>query len=576
MISRKILLKQVLLLSSVALAYLKVASCLPENRYDHWYNTEYFWNKKISYINKQVKIRAEFLKRAESIANSEKMGLNFNAGEYIEKGKKIMPAIKDDLESIKTDFKLLKDLLKTLNKVSGSIRKRKNNPNSAIEAACDEPIENYFSTRREINPRIEHLLSIMHNRNKLMFDKIHEFNSEMLDFIEEYSEEKYKDTKMQELHIFRLAKRNKVLPTNIIFTFFEIDAKRFLTDKRAYNKQFEEMLGFLDSLIYDSTPIYTNYIVPTIKEVLDKKTNPLVSANKFFPSVLQDYGLYTDKDDTTVYTYFKLTENAISNEEIKNYRDIAPKQIIKLIMTEHLMDGHLLNYKENCLFSNLEKIVSDMEKTKQDAALNALSVLWNDWYCSSVKRVTPEEFCKNNTVNVKNLRKLKQALIYTIRWVYTIDKSNLEGFAALSREEIAKELHYDLSYLHPMWYMIKRYESIAHLDTPDPNCSSNLFIGVGGKDSLLIVRPHKISKNDDCLIRAENMRDFMNTFTSLTLFEVECFYRLQDADKSQEIYQNFLECLEIPLKIKNNTSLIEEPQEKEVEREFKKIKLSDN
>ncbi|KAI5190372.1 hypothetical protein NEMIN01_0996, partial [Nematocida minor] len=371
------------------------------------------------------------------------------------------------------------------------------------------------------------------------------------------------------------AKRNKTLPTNIIFTFFEIDAKRFLTDKGAYKKQFKEMLDFLDILIYDSTVIYTNYIVPTIIEVLDEKTNPLVSANKFFPSVLQDYELYTDKDDTTVYTYFKLTENAISNEEIKNYRDIAPEQIIRLIMIEYLMDGYLLNYKENCLFSNLEKIISDMEKTKQDAALKALSVLWGDWYCYSAKRVTPEEFCKNNTINVENLKKLRHTFIYTIRWVYTIDKLNLEGFAALSREEIAKELHYDLSYLHPMWYMIKRYESIAHLDTPDPNYSGNLFIEVGKEDSLLIVRPHKISKNDDSLIQAENMRDFMNTFTSLILFEVKCFYRLQDADKYQEIFQNFLECLEIPLKIKNNKSFSED-SEKEVEREFKKIKLSDD
>ncbi|KAI5193308.1 hypothetical protein NEMIN01_2466, partial [Nematocida minor] len=110
MISRKILLKQVLIIGAVALAYLQVARCLPEDRYEHWYNIEHFWNKKISYIDEQVKIRAEFLERAESIVNSEKMGLNFNAGDYIEKGKEIMPEIKDDLESIKTDFKLLKDL----------------------------------------------------------------------------------------------------------------------------------------------------------------------------------------------------------------------------------------------------------------------------------------------------------------------------------------------------------------------------------------------------------------------------------------------------------------------------------
>ncbi|KAI5190689.1 hypothetical protein NEMIN01_1154 [Nematocida minor] len=529
MILQRALLKQVLTVGAIALSYLQGASCVPENKSIILNNLCGYWHDNIYFIEKQVQSCSDFLNRARSIENEEKGHDN-----ALKIGVDTLSKITEELASLNRIWKEIRISLGLLGEESVYTRIKKYISSNVVKCIS--------KGKAKKNLTLESLSLKMLNTSTSVIEKIHTFNSHMLDFIADYCEKKYEGgSEIHDLVIFKLAKRNKMFAANIVFAFFELELS--LSDDEIDKKELRHIVNCLDNSI--SKKSISDYAVAVMKDLQKKKVNMLVSADTHFKYKFHGYGLNLFASEDVIDMYLCLIEKDLSETEISRFKDILPKQIIRLVVIEYAMDGHLLNYKKNHLFSNLEKIIVSLEESEQNKILNGLSMLWEDWYCDSRKiDLSFEDFCKESYLKIDFFKSLQFSFMYS-KWMYDLDMPIPEPENPSARNELAKEIHFDLSYLHPMWYMCKRYERISYLDSPDAESTDSPFMERTG--NLILIRPYKISRKDDNLARERNMRDFMNTsFLSLS-DKIEIVCRHQDAKHSCLISDQFFEFFEIRL-----------------------------
>ncbi|KAI5189433.1 hypothetical protein NEMIN01_0496 [Nematocida minor] len=548
MILQQVLLKKVVVMGACLLACLQVASCTTRDKDVNLEGLYAYWHSRMASMEKQVQICGSFISKADSMSGE----MPFDASSYVKRGKEAISEITTGFSSLSNNMEEVKKLVESLYELNIYIKKKQPASDNVIDIPFNGDI-----MKAATKSKIDGFLSKMLNDSTLMIENVHKFNLNMLNFVEKYSLKKYQNSQLEDLLLFKLARKNKMFATNIIFAFFAAESTESAFDADFDEQRLEHIISCLNNHI--SSKEISKYISAVQDDIRENKTSPLVSANAHFQSMFGEYGVGTSAKDSIMHIYFNLSKNSLSNEEISQCESITPEQVIRLVMIEYLMDGHLLNCKRNSLFSNLGKMISNMEEKEQNKILDVLSMLWDDWYCELRESVGLffTQFCKEHSLCFNFFMNLKSCFTHS-RWMYAVDMSRVELENPFSKGELAKEMHFDMSYVHPMWYMCKRYESVSHLDKPDPEFSNKPFME--REHRSITIRMHRISKNDDELIRAENMRDFMNICFLPLAVRVELLYRQQDASKCYPIASCFLKSLGMSLK-RNKITSSQEAQE---------------
>ncbi|KAI5190373.1 hypothetical protein NEMIN01_0997 [Nematocida minor] len=505
---QKVLLKQVMAIGAVALAYLQGGSCLPEDGGMYLNALNVQWNRKMNALEKQVQLRKDFLKKSKLVSKEIS---NCNAKSNLCSGEIFMRKMTNNLSALNATWEEMKNLIRLNESNKYAVGK---------QTASDEMMETDSTDRRENSAELEELLQKMLNDENSLVENIQRFNYHMLLFIEYYNIEKHRSKKMHELKLFLLAQSKKILATNLVFTFFEMNTLT-VSDGMINKEEFERTVSYLRGPI--PSEAVAEYMITVMSEFQKTGENPLIVADKHFRYKFSEYGLDGEEDAQIMDIYFDLVRKELFGSEMDPIRNITPEQVIKAVMIEYLMDGYLLNYKTNRVSLNLEKVISNMEKTKQDNITTTLNILWElDWYCKS-DSFDIEGFCTENKLSLDFFKSLQSSLFYS-KWIYVPETPHLEVEDTLSeRERIAKMVHFDISYLHPMWYSLKRYESSSQLNSFDIRYNATPFME--RENGLIKVRLHKISKKDDKLVRARNMRDFMNVSFPPAPAEIEVLHK---------------------------------------------------
>ncbi|KAI5189430.1 hypothetical protein NEMIN01_0493 [Nematocida minor] len=534
MILQHTLLKQIVIIGAVAVAYLQRVSCasenmdVPKDKNAFLSCAASYWDGQVAFVEKQVKIRSDFIEHVDRVTFKD---LRFDGNNYMGIGKETMFEITEDLSALKEDQREMMKLLE---------------PSSESTALIDEEQATSSSDQEKntIQPALRDVLSKMLKRNTALIEKLDKFSSDMLKLVRNYTLLKKTDIQLDDLVLFKLAEKNRTLPTNIILSFFDVESSISAFDGKISRQKLDEIVDCLSSSSLDNKELIHSYVCTVMEDIMQKREHPLVSADKHFSTILDKYGLNLAADENIMDVYSSLLKD-LAGAEISQFKDTAPNKVMKLIMIEHLMDENLLKYKKNSLFSNLEKIILSMEEKQQAKILTVLSMLWNDWYFKLRKNdIFRSDACKELNLNVYFFEKLLKN-IGSFKWIYAMGMPDLDTPTSFPKNKLAKEIHFDMSYLHPMWYMCRRYESISHLDRPDPKSKGKPFMT--RKNDLVTLRPHRISKIDDELTRAENMRDFMNTCFSSSPVKIKIFHEYPNSGTYDYTYNRILKCLELPL-----------------------------
>ncbi|KAI5190687.1 hypothetical protein NEMIN01_1152 [Nematocida minor] len=575
MILHQGLLKKVIFAGAVALAYLQGASCIVEDKSVFLEGIHGYWISKVAFIESQIQIQSAFLEKA-GLIKSRETALDFDSCGDLEKGKSIMSEITKYFLHLSKEWEEMAEFEETLNRLNTFIQRRQMD-SGRIEASEDTTEFGInLVDKKNVISKLESLLPKMLNDSNLILEKMKTFNLHMLRFIKNHSNKKYGEhAQIHELGIFKLAMKNKLFATNVIFTFFEAEPLEPAFSSEDGEKKLRHLFKYLAEFTPNSDNIFIDYKNAIMNDIRENKTSPLVSANAHFPLFLQEHGLITEADSTVVDTYFNLLKENLPDVCTDQLSCITPEKVIRVILIEYLMNGCLINSKKNQLFSNLKKTIEKIERVAQDNILDALCMLWKDWYCDYRRQsLSLEGFCKESRLNTDSLKSLQNILIDS-KWMYMIEQHNLNIPVLSLREEIAREMHFDMSYLHPMWYMCRRYERITHLNEPDFSCSEKPFMETEG--SNIIIRSYKISKRDDDLIRVENMRDFIGTCFSEDSNAIVVLRRHQDNIQYYALIDNyFLECFRmIPLRgIITFTKEVREEEANNFPPPFKRARLA--
>ncbi|KAI5189431.1 hypothetical protein NEMIN01_0494 [Nematocida minor] len=567
-------LKQVIAIGATALACLQEAICVPEDKTILLYDLKTCWNSRMTAIEEQINIRKDFFRKAELIKANNMP--DYDSAKDLDLIQELIQELDRDLLSLKKSWDKMENLVGALNRANayniaeefrlvlrdndpydllmGSIP-HEDLPNSTFsfneitysEVKSTNSFDRKYAidklVRRKIND-LRKLLLEMNDSSTALIGNIHYFNSQMLIFIERYSAKKYKGIKLEELAMFKLAKLGNIFPANIIFTFFEEEPLRVdANDELANKERLESIVKYLRSFVPNNDKIFYNYINTIMNDncIEKNRLNQLILADVHFKNVFYECGLAMGENIMDIY--YILLQKDLVGAEIDQFKDITHVQLIKLIMAEYLMNGPLLNYKKNRLFSNLEKIILSKTETEQDKVLDVLSMLWDDWYCEPRKRnPSLKDFYTDNMINADFFRVVRGGFVHS-KWVYIIEAKNLDFPSFFSRDQVAERLHVDMSYMHPIWYMCKRYESISYLKEQDTKYGRKLFMS--RENNLVTVRPYKISNRDDNIIRVENMRDFMNTCFSSIFVEFETACRFEETTGSAIISDLFFDTFDI-------------------------------
>ncbi|KAI5191519.1 hypothetical protein NEMIN01_1545 [Nematocida minor] len=476
-----------------------------------------YWHNKVSCMKREVAIRRNFISEAGYFVQKEMPSDSLKAN--IDMGRKKLSKIEEHLEdSIKIAGHIVNNVLEMeyFNISVGF--------NQASIDALHNNLKGFFA--------------LALSQNYLLCNEIKKFDSYMLEVMGELSSRgavKNSNKKIQELTLFKLAESNKPLAINILYHTFMLDKFSSNTNiKRVAYCIIKEITGyFLLSHLKD----YENAVMDDIEKdevdllaVLDRNLHLLFKSLRINEDVMS--------------IYFSLLKEDISEEEITQYRDITPGQIVKVIMVECAMHEDRIDYKRNNTFCNLGKIIVSIGKPsnngsscedvkaareKQDKILDALNLLWienNEIYTESYKtcdifiekmkalRNEVDFFCKDNDINNADFESL-QHLFMSARWMYKVNIVNPPMERIINDRRVLKMVYFDTSYIHPMHYIYQRCEDISQ----QSECM-RYFAKVGpsidekqipfmeeDSNGIATLRPYKISKLDNDLVQIDKMKD---------------------------------------------------------------------
>ncbi|KAI5192879.1 hypothetical protein NEMIN01_2259 [Nematocida minor] len=524
MILQRILKKVAIGLAT--LAYLKKASC---NRGENMIVIKNYWNKRLSSMKLEIQIRKDFLDEAESFKCKEITSETLS--NYLEVGKK-------NLSNIEEKLAALNPTIQEIIEKTDYLR-------------CFDSIFNFNEEMPKPHDNLRHLLLTALNKVDSVREKIKIFDSHMLEVIEEYSSKsKNKNRKVHELTLFKLAKSDKTTALNMIYTLFRIEPYK---QNGVKEDKIRAILGKAYCYIFDFIRNFCNYSELIKIDANKGEVDLLALADKHLPMLFSTSAVDRDLVDI----YLSLLKEDLSKQEINQHANITPEQVIKLIMIEFQMTGCLTDYRKNNLFSNLGKVIvnigrptggsintqKDMQiaRNRQDKILDVLHTLWSSYskIRTSINYEDFIDFCEKNDISIFNLKTILDNF-ESARWMYKLN------IASPSAEELAKDrtllnrMCFDMSYIHPMFYIYQRFEDKSYLVEKNPASNENPFSFENSECNFL--RPYKISEKDDDLVKVENIKNCIRAW--FLVKNITIFSRTEDVEEYKNITDDFKEHLE--------------------------------
>ncbi|KAI5189188.1 hypothetical protein NEMIN01_0354 [Nematocida minor] len=533
------LLVQVLLIGAGMLACFRGAAC--EVSQSEIQSIHSYWHARINCIEEEIKIRKSFFKTIEYtnlriVLSDSKLSAEIKR--EIEAGrtdlselKKALEALKKKRDEIMETARSLMDLYKLFD-IYPSTYDIANRLSIKISEFLHDTDVHSFRTKVKKTALDRLLLPALKSFTSAI-KKINEYDSHMLRVVEIYSKVKDKNSKINELALFKLAKSNKMLAAGIIFSFFEMRIFDISTSAIPISNYLcKSIMTHIPAV---SVRVFINAVIQDVLNAAgEKKGDPLVSADRhlhlLFCNPYNSNKFVVDTD--TMNMYLNLSKTEIAETEIEEHRNITPGQVVKILMLECLMSGHLLDYRRNSLFFALGRVIESvfrikdenianiseelqMKQMEQDKMLDVLSILWNDCaYRMMIENIDTKSLCKENSFELYDLKWIL-ANFMSVKWMYEIDRHGTESDDLVTRDEIDREMHFDMSYTHPMWYICRRCEYINEFTNITTESNEKRFMEE--EDSVITLRPYRISANDGGLARAQNMRSCIKAWFSKSI-----------------------------------------------------------
>ncbi|KAI5189187.1 hypothetical protein NEMIN01_0353 [Nematocida minor] len=547
-------LKHIMLLGILVLAYFQRAGCrISEKEIEA---IQSYWHHRMLALGEEVHIRSVFVKIIDSfkpfLNENGVVEINVNAEEKDE----YLLKITQEEEIMK---EIANDILKTTRLLLSLYRNVDEFPHSA------------FRIEKNKN-RLDKMLLPALKRFTSVVKKINEYDSYMMGVLEQYSKLLDKSSTISEIMLFKLAKNSKMMAASIIYIVL------FGPNLSKIDTNLAQIIDYFSKSMMRHIPVenITNFMTCIREDILKKGINQIVSANMHLHRLLCDASIpapcttdtntmdtsMTDTgimDKDTMNIYLALSKKDISEKEINQYRNITSGQVMKIIMLECAMSGSLLDHRRNSLFSVLGSVVQNVcspensgrkdiyesmriGRIEQDKILDVLSAVWNDSELpSSVVHIEDmHAFCKENGITPSDIRRTKDVFVHA-KWMYEINryKAVYEEYPNYE-DEFSIGIHFDMSYTHPLWHVYSRCEHVSHLNKTE--IRSNLLPFKKRVNNVITLRPHKIKKNDDNLVKAENIKSCIKAWLSPTA-EIKVVSRKEDDKEYRSIVRDFVKYL---------------------------------
>ncbi|KAI5189179.1 hypothetical protein NEMIN01_0345 [Nematocida minor] len=552
--------KQIGVVGVALLLYLQLIACaliesdvLAINKY---------WQDRISFIDREIKVRKNIFKVVKTIEFPRKR-VTLNSADNIEL-EAVNEVVLININEIEKRRKIFEASINNIMMQTNTIINLYQRLKNSIELDSEK--------RDEISKEIENknteicrMILLVFRANSSVIKEINSYDTYMLKVIDWCVSKKLD---VHNLTLFKLARQNKLLATNIIYTLFEI----FMGKKK---ENVEDLLLQLPNVL---TTHISSENVSTFMEAIRKDVKE--GAANLFQSADAHLHLLCDKhnfkisvlDPETMCIYFNLAKKNLSEEEIRQYINITPEQVVKVVIIEFLMAGDLLDHKENNLFASLGKIIQRMytqdstlpstyeemqvRREKQNKILDVLSIMWDDYELTKKAEYTEiENLCESNDIPCFDFRKINSSF-RSVAWMYAID-----AYKPTPETDLGLELHFDMSYTNPMWYICKRCEHINRM-AASKNNEHGTEPFAETKDGVLIT-PDRISAVGEDAACAERMRSCMKAWFTKS---AKVIHRKEDSQEYCNLADDFTKYLKIHIE--------EDTEQKEPSAETDKSELS--
>ncbi|KAI5189190.1 hypothetical protein NEMIN01_0356 [Nematocida minor] len=559
-------LTQVLVLGVVALSYLQKACCeLAESDVQ---TIHLYWLERLHYIEKEVNLRNKALGKFRNLIPKE-----MESG--LERAKRKMDKMSDKVKELKKKgHKIIE--------ITGSLQilfdQKKCSPSSFVRNWSDSP--RIAAERKRLEDHFIPSLLL----NTCVMEKLNFFDLHMLDLVEEYSKRKRKNSNLNKMTLFKLAKLNKIMAVNIVYTLFDMEwYKKHTNIPDTLDYMVRNILGHIP---HENVELFVSAIATEANrknarrgelemlQIADDHFHLLFDKNIPAPDELYSFAMdfpvlsSTDEcparnnipkksivDKATMQIYLSMLDENVSEIDFSKYLNITPAQIMKIIIIECTMKGRLTNYRNNQLFSVLGRVIENMYnpksnseyileglqmgREKQDRVLDVLSALWDDYNFSNQPVGTDiDSFCEENGITFFDIKRVQKILAHA-KWMYEMLNCILEPkHSSFRNEEIQKGSHMNVSYMHPLWYVCNRCEHIS--DLADRRYTSSAMPFKQIENRKVVLRPYTIKKTKDMSERDKYIQGCIKAWCSP---HVEIISREEDGDEHFEILHYFVKYL---------------------------------
>ncbi|KAI5190545.1 hypothetical protein NEMIN01_1083 [Nematocida minor] len=554
--------KKVLVFGALALAFLQRAGCKVSVEDTEAIKT--YWRERIDTIKREIRTRRNLLKTLDNFSDRlkwEDIRSFRELTDQLEIGKINLSGVETSLEELKKKNDMILFYANFLEYTQRAMDKK--------DLTFRER-DMQISINEQNRYDLENLLLAAFKESTLIVQKISKYDQHILRVIQKCNIVYIRDGRVEDLSLFKLAKEKKIVAASIVFSFINMNLSKLKDMKSAVERMH---MNVLPHVPYGNVSMFMNMV----KHDLEKDISPLVSADRHLHLLCDRYAAVNSvMDARTVDIYFTLLGKDLSEKEIKKHRNITPGQVVKIIIIECLLNGRLLDHRKNDLFFALGRVVEKVCKPKenntniykrtkikkvekQDEILNALKIIWSDCCTSPIQYeyMNINSFCEDNGIDFLNLTGIQNSFI-SAKWMYDVERHT-----TVYENEIVGDLHFDMSYTHPMWYIYKRCEYVSHLTKKDL-----LFLQpfMEVKDGVVILRPHRITQDDDSLEREQNIKICIRAWFSLC---VRIISRKEDGKKyNSTIVKDFADCLRNDRRKKVE---VEETEEKKYKCNFSKV-----
>ncbi|KAI5189181.1 hypothetical protein NEMIN01_0347 [Nematocida minor] len=545
---QKQVLKQVAIVGAAALVFLHRASGAVEKDIK---SVKEYARKRVHSIKEEIKIRADFLKKAKTFKCKE------------------VPyeMLSSDLEKGRTNLSKIKEHLAIFDKSVQDVLKK---ADQLIYFLGFEELPLGFASVPEFNRKMEEtkneLLSMippMLDKNDLAISAMKEFDSHMLRAITRYITLKDEASLIPNSILFKLANKNKPLAITIIYSLFLVDTSRPTQNDviSAMNYLAKKADTYFSSLSLD----YVKYINAMRYDIDHEQVDLMKAANRHIDLLFNMSRVSSEAiQEEALDIYLGLLNKHITKTALEKYIDITPGQIAKIIMIEYAitMNGCLMDYRKNSFFcalkelivrigkpsssTGLQKDVNEAHK-KQEEILNIIYLLWNEQEPEEdpmdeeepMDKILQDEniklFCTHNGVSLVDFKTIQKTFMRD-RWIYKLDLFSPSSGGSASGNLPSKAMHFDISYTHPMCYIYLRCEDMSHLGSPNAmKLYRNPFME-RGRRGVVFLRLYKVGKTDSDAVREENIKSCIRTWF---LPRVEVFIKKEDAKSYLNIADDF-------------------------------------